>query len=214
MEIKGTDWSYNQKGIPLSAGYYSYPYYVSLHAMINQGDYTYLPAPGFDYTDYGNLAGGEVLYYSGYTTFGLGYTYENQRGILTADSLAKISVQHVTGRIALPVTPELYISLRPHFTATSEAKKLFSLSAKIIYAPFPDWVFTAGGFAGKRVYHFDNDSFALFNQFETQKYQYALQGEYKVHENLHASAGYTKTGFSGYSIQYIFAGLSFPFVYY
>lgn len=211
--LKETDWEYQQTLIPLSAGYFSYPWQGRIAYASLTGKYDYKPAQGYNYKDKGNIFSGEVHYWDNYDNFGLHYAYHEYKGILTSDSLRQLTVQQIQARYEFVIIPELYLSLRPGASLLSDDRNLYYFGAKLHYFPLPELIIRTGGFIGKRAYYFDNDTFTLFNQYKTQKSQVFIQAEYFPMLNLKLTAGFQTTQFEGYNINYIYGGVSIPVLF-
>lgn len=213
VTIKEPGWEYKQTLIPVTAGYFSYPWQGRLAYTSLSGNYDYKLLTGYNYKDKGGIISGELHYWKDYDNFGLHYAFHDYSGILNTDSLKGITVQQIQARYEFVIMPELYLSLRPGASLLSDDRNLYFLAAKLHYFPMPELILRTGGFVGKRAYYFDNDTFTLFNQFPTQKSQVYIQAEYYPLLNLKLTAGFQTTQFEGYNINYIYGGVSIPVLF-
>ncbi len=156
-------------------------------------------------TDITHLFNADFIYYFDWNYVGGSYTYINQTEI------TPLSAHQITLRLERILTNEIFISLRPNFTRTSNRKNLFSSAFKIHYAPISELIVKVGGFYGQRMFYFDSDLLLMFNQNYIQKYQMFGQIEILPTQTWKFLFGYQHTKFDDFSINYLYAGIKANF---
>lgn len=184
-----------------------FPYYLKFFYSYKRGDF--LIDNNKIYSDHTNIYSLEAIYYRDLFYLGLGYSFENAIGILNPNNLTHQQIHQVTGRIEYIVSPSLYLSLRPNYSALKDSRELYSVSGKLTYFPIISTSIKLYGFYGERAYYFDNDILTLFNQDETQKYQAGIQLDYYPSYYMMLSTGFQHTKFQSFSINYFVAGIRY-----
>lgn len=156
-------------------------------------------------TDITHLYNLDFIYYFDWNYIGASYTFINQTEI------TPLSAHQITLRLERILTDEIFISVRPNYTKSSNGKNLFSSALKIHYVPIPELTFKVGGFYGQRMLYFDSDLLLIFNQNSIQKYQALGQLEVIPSQNWKLIFGYQHTKFDNFSINYLYAGIKANF---
>ncbi len=210
-------WNYAQNMILAGVTADYYPAYLSLRYAHFKGDFTLLPVPMFEasqynYSDYSNLYNAEYSYYDGSWGFGTAATYFITHGILTRDSVRHQYSVQLGLRTDKVINADFSFSLRPVYIIQEDKRKLFSVNVKVHWNVGGGFVAHVGGFLGKRAYYFDTETYTIFNQYETQKNQWFISGEFPVFDMFKLTASYQSTSFQGgkfegYKINYFSVGL-------
>lgn len=208
LQIKNSTWHYGQKNYLLNTTFSSYPWFYNFTVAQISGKFDYQPSI-YSYNDNSNLYSAGLTYYKNLWYFGGQITHLSARGILTSDLLTQQKINSLTLRVEKYLTPQIFLSFKPHFANLSDGRNLTSLGGEVTYFPFEFISLNAGGFIGKRAYFFNSDLLTLFNQNETQLNQIKGQINITPIKEVTFSAIYQKTKFETFSIKYLTLGATF-----
>jgi hypothetical protein len=200
LSIDNKDYNYIQQAFLAGGIVDLFPYYIKFNYVHYKGDFDY-KLFDYKYNDYTNLYNLDFIYFINLFYLGAAYTRLNQIGF------AKIISNQVTLRLEKILSNYVFISLKPNFTRLDNGKNLFSISAKLHYAPATGLLVKVGGFIGERAFYFDSDILTIFNQNSIQKYQIFGQVEYSPIQQLSLILGYQQTQFEDFKINYMIAGI-------
>ena len=153
-----------------------------------------------------NLVSMEYYFFSNMFYFGIAGTYLNEN-----NNLENLNVFQVTPRIEWVLSSKLFLSLKPNYTYVSDKRSLFSIAGYVSWNAIGNLYIKVGGFLGERALYFDTDLLTIYNQNVTQTQLYSVQLDYVAFKNTKLTAGYQRSNFSSYSINYFFVGLRTAF---
>lgn len=200
LSINESDWKYKQQSITAGLSFNIFPITFKGNYMHIKGDFEYLPFE-FPYSDFTNIYNVDATVYLNPFYTGLSYTFNNKTG------LSNRQVHQLTGRIEYIPHYKFFISLKPSYSNLNDGRELYSISLRMHYLVHTNFIIKAGGFAGERAYYFDSDLLTIYNQDETQKYQFFAQLDYVPSYSIAFILSYIHTGFSSYKINYVVAGV-------
>ncbi len=200
LTISDPDWNYKQQSLTSGFIFYLFPFTLKANYMHIKGNFDYLPFP-FPYSDYTNLYNADATLYINPLYAGVSYTFNNKIGFKHQQ------VHQVTGRIEYIPHYSFFLSLKPSYSNLNDGRELFSVALRLQYLFHSNFVAKAGGFAGERAYYFDSDLLTIYNQDETQKYQFFAQIDYIPLPAIAIIFSYIHTGFDNYSINYFVTGI-------
>jgi hypothetical protein len=160
-------------------------------------------------TDNINLVSMEYYFFSNMFYFGIAGTYLNEN-----NNLENLNVFQITPRIEWVLSSKLFLSLKPNYTYVSDKRSLFSIAGYVSWNASGNLYLKVGGFLGERALYFDTDLLTIYNQNVTQTQLYSVQLDYIAIKNTKLTAGYQRSKFSTYSINYFFVGLRTAFKLY
>ena len=202
LNIDNPDWSYHQQLFLASGALNFYPFYLKLGYLHIKGDFDFKPFP-FEYSDFLNLYGTELLLNVNLFYFGLSFDYSNLIGNQA------LVIKHYGASLLWILNPDLSFEVKPIYTSVTDGRQLFSTSLNINYSPVKQLLIKLYGFAGERAYYYDEDLLTMFNQNETQKNLVTLRLEYNIIDRLTFIGSYEYTEFQNYIIRYYVGGIKF-----
>ena len=128
-----------------------------------KGNFDYKLFPGYDYSDFLNLYGAEVLYNINLFYLGLSFDYSNLIGYQA------LVIKHYGASILWLINPNFSLELKPLYTSITDGRKLYAALLALNYSPTKSLTLKLYGFGGERAYYYDEDLLTMFNQNETQK---------------------------------------------
>lgn len=155
----------------------------------------------YDYLDQADLAGVELLRNFGGIRVGAGFSYYDLRGYLR-----QVAQNYELRADGWP-RPALGLTIQPNYTHTHDGRDLYSLAASASIRLHRRLSVAAGGFAGKRAFHFDHDLLILHNQVETQTGRAYFRIDYALTRSLNGMVEYVHSRFDSYRIDYLVVGL-------
>lgn len=202
LKIEDLFFSYKQQTFVAGSYAVYFPWYFKLNYAHLKGDYEDKSVI-YKYSDYTNIYNADACFFYNWFYLGGAITYFHETGC------SKQSTGQFTLRIEKVISPEIYLSLKPNYSALLDGRKLWSVAFKVHYLFTPSLLLKAGGFLGERAYYFDSDLLAVFNQEFTQYNQIFAQAEYNLVPSLKTVLSYQYTTFSKFRINYFVAGIKY-----
>jgi hypothetical protein len=204
LKINNPNWKYDQQLFLASGTFNFYPFYLKLGYLHIKGDFDYKPFP-FEYSDFLNLYGAEILYNTDLLYLGISFDYSNLIGYQA------LVIKHYGASLFWIISPNFSLELKPLYTSVTDGRELFAASLGLNYSPTQSLTLKLYGFGGERAYFYDEDLLTMFNQNETQKYLASFRVEYDIVKELTLIGNYQYTEFQNYIIRYYVGGLKFNF---
>ncbi len=201
FNIAGEDWNYKQNNFVGGLIYYFENFYWKLNFLFIRGNFksdNYLP-----YADDSNVYNIDIIKPDWPFYYGAGYTLFNQTGE------PSIKSHQINSRFEYIPDYRVLIGLRGTATLTSDNRKLFSISAKLNYLPFDNFLLKGSIALGERTLFLDPDLLVMFNQTLTQKAHYGIQAEYSPFQFATIVLSFQHSKFLSYDINYLIGGLKF-----
>lgn len=204
IDLKNTNWNYNQSNLVGSFIYWKQDFRFKLSALNLRGEYSdkSMIKP---LIDKGNLVSPEFLLGVYPYFYGLGYVYFNQNGS------NGIGSHQVYFRSDYYPHYKLLISVISSGIYLTSKEKFLSVEASTYYTPFYYLTIKAGFTIGSRKYYFNPDLLILFNQNQTQLSNYSFQIYYNFYKQLLGILTYQRSNFTNFNINYFSIGIKKDF---
>ncbi len=206
ISIDSSAWSYQQTMLSAGGMVNFYPWFLKAQFGFVNGKYDH---KRFVYSYEDNIT---ILNASAMLNWDLFY-FSAHGTRISVQGYKDLSSVQAGLKIDWLCSDNIEFSLDPLFTSVTDGRSLFSTTLSGVVSPIRSVTITAAVTAGERVYYYDPDIMAIFNQNETQSSALSGKIEYAFWGPFTAIGSYETTRFTGYTIRYATLGLkgSIPF---